>query len=227
MGRMIAIGGGDIPSTISLGRYALSLTFLASPKILFVSANQQNFSVESQIFRLTYASCAKEIRITNLFSPSFGISQFRRLLSWSNAIFLGDGHWNDILTFQKLQQVGMFLADIYHEDTAVLIGLGTGAMCFFCSGYGHHQGQEQFLEGMFEIQHGVFCPQYEQIDQEQFDLHMGLQRMCGYALESHTAFVDHTGTRSFIKSSEDAHVYRFCLTQRWIQKKEFPCIFLQ
>jgi dipeptidase E len=111
--------------------------------------------------------------------------------------------------------VDALLKEVYEKDSAVLMGISAGAICWFQCGCTDSELAEVkpgatygWANDMLNFQKYAFCPHYED-RVEDFAALLEEKTIDGLAFESDTAFVEEDGTIYYIKSREGAKAYLF------------------
>ena len=225
MGRLVSIGGGNIYTAAPIVNYSLELTYKEHPKLLHLGTVTSNFHRQLQHLGTSYSVPNKEVRIFSLCKNNER-QEIKRAVYNADLILLAEDNFLEAQPIWQKRRLGELLTDVYLQDSAVLVAVGACAIWRFHCGYQMADTGPQFVEHMLDFQHCFCCPWYEQVACHQFDQEVARRHLTGFALESNTAFVENTGTISFIKSVSQARAYQFTEGGRAIEKREVPCILV-
>lgn len=212
IGRIVAIGGGDLSSTEYLNKYAISIARANEPKLLFIGTASEDTEVYIHRIHEVFEKLSCEVRELSLTKVKYDNQQIDELLAWADIIYVGGGDTRSMMNVWKSYQLDRKLKDIYNEDSAVLMEISAGAICWFDFGHSEvflnkENWEYIFVYGMLNIHHYALCPHYNEVGRSSFDTMLKDKDIIGLALENDTAFVDNNGKISFIKSREDANAY--------------------
>lgn len=214
MGRIVAIGGGDLQSTEKINQYIINLSGADQPNLLFIgTASVDAYEYIESIHRcFEKLNCA--VKELSLYKEKYQDHEIDELFSWADIIYVGGGDTRSMIETWKKYQLDEKLKKIYQEDSAVLTGISAGAMCWF---YGGHSDSESFsgkkdwnyifVENMLNIYPYYLCPHYNEPGRESFDQMMKNKNKKGIALENETAFADINGQIIFLRCRKDAKAY--------------------
>ena len=227
MGRIIAISSGDLSTTEALNKYAIKMLNSSTKRVLFIgtaSGDAEGY-IETMQNVFTGLGC-DEVRALELTRKVYSEQELREAVFWADIIYIGGGDTIFMRNEWKKQGVDVLLREAYEKDTAVLMGISAGAMCWFDSGCtdselaviktGLKFGLAEELLGIYPQ---IFCPHYED-RVEDFEELLKDKQKDAFALESNVAFVEENGTTYFIKSAEEAKAYEFCYENGSYKKKE-------
>lgn len=215
MGRIVAIGGGDLQTTEELNQYMIKSSKKVNPNVLFIGTASDDAEGYIDRIKTVFGRLGCEVRALCLVTEHPSEVEIDELLAWANIIYVGGG--DTVSMMKKWREYGLDykLRDIYKNDTAVLGGISAGAICWFECGHSDSEafsGKENwnytFAEGMLGIHHFVLCPHYNEEGRDSFDTMMKEKQFVGLALENETAFVEENGVISFIRSRKDARAYK-------------------
>lgn len=233
MGRIIAISSGDLTTTEAINRYAINMVSGAAKNVLFIgtaSGDAEGY-IEAMKAVFTGLGCDK-VRAMELTRKDYSEEELRELVSWADIIYVGGGDTIFMRNEWKKQGVDVLLREAYEKDSAVLMGISAGAMCWFDSGCtdselavikpGMKYGLAEELLGIYSQ---IFCPHYED-RVEDFAERLKDKQMDALALESNVAFVEENGKAYFVKSAEDAKAYEFRYENGGYEKGELPVKYI-
>ena len=173
-----------------------------------------------------------EVRALELTRKEYTEEELRELVSWADIIYVGGGDTIFMRNEWKKQGVDVLLREAYEKDSAVLMGISAGAMCWFDSGCTDSElavikpGMKYGLvEELLGIYPQMFCPHYEDRVKDFAEL-LKDKQMDALALESNVAFVEENGTVYFLKSAEDAKAYEFRYENGGYEKGELPVKYI-
>lgn len=225
MGRIVAIGGGDLQTTESLHRFGVELAGKKHPKLLFVgtASGDADGYVENIHKALEPMGCqVNELLLTRCLYTQNQIDEW---LQWADIIYVGGGDTRKMMEVWRLHSFDKKLIHIYNNNQAVLMGISAGAICWFDRGHsdseaftGKKDWKYKFVGGMLGIHKYALCPHYNQNGRESFDVMLKDIDLPGIALESETAFVEINGCISFIRSRVDANAFIIRYKDDKIQK---------
>lgn len=233
MGRIIAISSGDLSTTEALNKYAIKMLNSSTKRVLLIgtaSGDAEGY-IETMQNVFTGLGC-DEVRALELTRKVYSEQELREAVFWADIIYIGGGDTIFMRNEWKKQGVDVLLREAYEKDTAVLMGISAGAMCWFDSGCtdselavikpGLKFGLAEELLGIYPQ---IFCPHYED-RVEDFEELLKDKQKDAFALESNVAFVEENGTTYFIKSAEEAKAYEFCYENGSYKKKELGVKFI-
>jgi len=225
MGRIVAIGGGDLVSTEKLNRYAIEMTLKNKPQVLFVGTASEDAEEYINRFCEVFEGLNCEVRDLSLTKKVYSEAEIDELLAWADIIYVGGGDTRSMMAKWREFGVDVKLKQIYEKDKAVLMGISAGAICWFksghsdCEAFSGKEGWEYiFVEGMLDIHHYALCPHYNEEGRDSFDAMLADTGITGIALENETAFVDINGEILFIRSDDERNAYRIKNTEAGIEK---------
>jgi len=233
MGRIIAISSGDLVTTEAMNKYAIQMVNGSTKRVLFIGTASHDAEgyIETMQHVFTGLGC-DEVRALELTRKEYSEKELREAVFWADIIYVGGGDTIFIRNEWKKQGVDVLLREVYEKDTAVLMGISAGAMCWFDSGCTDSElavikpGMKfGFAEELLGIHLQVFCPHYEDRVEDFSELLKDRQKDA-FALESNVAFVEENGTTYFVKSAEDAKAYGFCYENGSYEKKELEVKYI-
>lgn len=233
MGRIIAISSGDLVTTKAMNRYAVNMVSDKAKKVLFIGTASHDAEgyIEAMRNEFTGLGC-DEVRALELTRKEYGESELRALFFQADIIYVGGGDTIFMYNEWKKHGIDALLREVYEKDTAVLMGISAGAMCWFGSGCTDSELAEikpglkyGLAEELLGIYPQIFCPHYEDRVEDFAEIIKGMQKNA-FALESNVAFVEEKGTSYFIKSAEEAKGYEFCYENGTYVKKELEVKYI-
>lgn len=214
MGRIIAIGGGELSDTKKLNEYAIKLSGKEKPNLLFIGTASHDAPGYIENIHNAFEQLNCVVKALKLTDEKCGENEIDALLSWADIIYVGGGDTRTMMEIWKKYGVDRKLRHIYEQDEAVLMGLSAGAICWFNCGHSDSEaftGKEDwsyiFVDGMLDIFHYALCPHYNEKGRESFDAMLKEKDMPGIALENQTAFVENNGEKYIIRENNDVRAY--------------------
>lgn len=233
MGRIIAISSGDLTSTEAINRYAINMVSGNTKNVLFIgtaSSDAEGY-IETMQTVFTGLGC-DEVRALELTRKTYSPQELHEMFFRADIIYVGGGDTIFMRNEWKKQGVDVLLQEVYEKDTAVLMGISAGAMCWFDSGCTDSElaaikpGMKfGFAEKLLGIHPQIFCPHYEDRVEDFAELLKDKQKDA-FALESNVAFVEEKGTTYFVKSMEAAKAYKFRYENGIHEKKELEVKYI-
>ena len=226
MGRIIAISSGDLESTKSINEYAVKMLQSASKHVLFIGTASGDAEGYVENITNAFSQMGCTVRALQLTKQVYCAEEMAEMVSWADIIYVGGG--DTIFMMNRWKQYGLdaMLKDVYQRDTAILMGISAGAICWFDCGCTDSElavirdgARYGWADGMLGMHHYAFCPHYED-RVEDFALLMQEKSIEGLALESNVAFVEENGKVFFMRCSEDAKAYRIRCENAGFEKEE-------
>lgn len=231
MGRIVAIGGGDLQSTRELNCYMIRSSKSEHPNALFIGTASGDAEGYIEKIKEAFGLLGCKVKALCLAGDHCTEKEIDRLLAWADIIYVGGGDTVSMMKIWKANGVDKKLLEIYKNDTAVLGGISAGAICWFACGHsdseafsGKEDWQYIFADGMLDIHHYALCPHYNEEGRDTFDEMLKEKDITGLALENETAFVEENGVISFIRSREDAKAYKITFQDGEMMKKELAFV---
>lgn len=233
MGRIIAISGGDLNTTEAMNKYAIRLITGSTKRVLFIGTASHDAEgyIEGMKAVFTGLGC-DEVRALELTRNEYSEKEQREEVFGADIIYVGGGDTIFMRNEWKKQGLDVLLREVYEKDTAVLMGISAGAMCWFDSGCTDSElavikpGRKfGFAEELLGIHPQVFCPHYED-RVEDFSELLKDKQTAALALESNVAFLEENGAIGFIKSVEVAKAYEFRYDNGRYEKKELEVKYI-
>ena len=226
MGRVVAIGGGELDTTQRINRHALALTGKQTPNLLFISTASRDAEGYIAGIQKTFEALGCTVESLRLVSGMSTEEEIDRLLTWADVIYVGGGDTIFMMDVWKQHKLDHKLREIYAEDRAVLMGLSAGAICWFDCGHSDSLSFRNtenwnycWAEDMLDIFHMAYCPHYDESGRESFDAMLHEKDMDGLAMENNTAFVQMGNAQYYIRSDENAQAYRLHYTDGVLHKQ--------
>lgn len=226
MGRIVAIGGGDLESNQPIHKYILEMDEKDSHNFLFIGTASRDAEGYIDSIKTTFEPLGCFVKALCLSAREYTQKEIDACLEWADIIYVGGGDTFYMMEVWRKYGLDKKLKDIYLNDTAILTGISAGAMCWFDCG---HSNSKIFwvdetigygwVEQLLNIHPYAFCPHYEE-RVESFDKMIMDKSISGLALDADTAFVDMNGSIKYIKCKETSQVYLFRNTSGTVVKEE-------
>lgn len=213
MGRIVAVAGGDLKSTATINRYAITLSGKENPNVLFIGTASNDAPQYTENFTKAYTELGCNVKSLALVSSDCDEEKINALLGWADIIYVGGGDTVFMMKIWKQHKLDRKLVEIYKNNTAVLTGISAGAICWFSCG---HSDIESFVkddwdyiwaDDMLGIFPAAFCPHYNEEGRSSFDIMLKEKNMVGLAMENDTAFVLNGYEQYHIRCRDDAKAY--------------------
>ena len=213
MGRIVAIGGGDLDSTHSINKYIVELAGRKNTTFLFIGTASQDAEGYISRIREEFESLGCAVRALRLTAETYTDQEINDLLDQADIIYVGGGDTALMMEVWKKHGLENKLKQIYFRNQAVLSGISAGAMCWFNCG---HSDSSIFwkndtvgygwVNDLLDIHTYAFCPHYDE-RADSFDRMIMEKPFPGLALEQNAAFVDRDGFISFVASDHTHKAY--------------------
>lgn len=210
MGRIVAIGGGDLRcgETLPIDRYIVSLARNKNPNLLFIPTASHDFPGYIESVRTVYSSLGCSFESLCLYGDESDDDIRRKILS-ADIIYVGGGNTEAMMELWRQRSVDQYLRQVYRNGT-VLAGLSAGSICWFIAGY----SDSEFIAGVdrpvYKWVRGLgllpflHSPHYNEPERRGFDDYFAGQFTDAIALDNNTAFVEVDGVYSVFKADETA-----------------------
>lgn len=228
MGRIVAIGGGELDTTHAINQFLVSIAGKQRPRLLFLGTASHD--AEGYIAAIHSEFEALGCTVTELCLAAGACSEAEtdQKLSQADMIYVGGGDTAFMMETWKSFGLDQKLKTIYREDRAVLSGLSAGAMCWFRCGHsdssifctGNTVGYA-WVDDLLDLHPYALCPHYDE-RVESFDAMIREKPFPGLALENNVAFVEQNGRISFLASAASARAYWIRCVGGKLEKQEQP-----
>lgn len=215
MGRILAIASGDLGTTRAINEYAIKMVKGTTRKVLFVGTASHDAPEYIENFTKAFIELGCEVRALQLTVKKYSHEELQEHISWADIIYVGGGDTIFMRNVWRTAGVDRLLKEAYEKDSAVLMGISAGAICWFqCSCTDSELAEVKpgvtygWANDMLNLQKFAFCPHYED-RVEDFRVLLEEKNLNGLAFESNTAFVEEDGRIYYIKSKEAAKAYQF------------------
>lgn len=233
MGRIVAIASGDLESTKVINEYAIKMIDSTSKNVLFIGTASKDADGYIEKFTVAFSQMGCKVKALQLVTQIYNSEEIKEIVSWADIIYVGGGDTIFMMNIWKRCGLDTILRDVYKNDTAILMGISAGAICWFNCGctdselaivsdgvtYG-------WANDMLNIHNYAYCPHYED-RVEDFEILMKEKNINGLAMESNTAFVEENGNIYYIKSREEARAYLLKYENGKFEKEEISIMLVR
>ncbi len=209
MGRIVAIGGGEIglDETRIIDQYIVGLSGEEKHRLLFIPTASSDAPGYIETVEEKFGALGCEVDSLCLISQNYSDRQIGDKILSSHIIYVGGGDTD--LMMRKWRELGVdnYLHEAY-EKGIVLSGLSAGSICWFNFGHSdsisyRNKGQWDFIRvyglGLIPAAH---APHYNEEGREGFDAMVLEEGGMGIALEDKVAFVEIDGKYEIVKADE-------------------------
>jgi dipeptidase E len=225
MGRIIAIGGGEISDleTLPIDRYIVQQTNKQNPKALFIPTASGEPSGYIDSFNKVYGErlgCMTDTLFLQNQVPSD--KEIEEKIMSADIIYVGGGDTRKMLSEWKQHKVDEYLKVAYEKGT-ILTGLSAGSICWFS--FGHSEISENPVEfiriNALGFIDAIHCPHYNEQERIQdFEQMMKTSDLTGIAIEDLCAIDFYDNQYRVIKAAYHAKAYKITSCNGEIQKSE-------
>ncbi|MBP3815597.1 MAG: Type 1 glutamine amidotransferase-like domain-containing protein [Firmicutes bacterium] len=233
MGRIVAIGGGTLKATEPLSKYALRLTAQERPKVLFIPTASRDDVKYINDFNEIFTALNCEVKVLELTKKEYTDQEIDALINWMDLVYVGSGNIIYMMNKWAEYDLSKKLKDVFNNDGAVLVGQGSGSICWFSCGYsnssykdGKTDWQYIWTDNLLDLHHTAVCPHYGEDDRANFDLRLLEKQIPGYGLEDHTAFVQVGSHTEFIGCVQNAKAFYLIYLNSQMLKKEIALKYI-
>ena len=223
MGKLVCIGGGEVPrmkdgvrlpyETREIDEEIVRLANKKNPNLLFIgtasSHSEEYFSVIKKIFE----DLGCTVSNLDLLGKDIDIETVKEDIFRTDIIYVGGGNTKFMLEKWRELGVDKILQQAY-EKGIVCSGLSAGSYCWFRYNY-------DLLEGIGVI-NAINCVHYEQkgkAAREKFYQVIQQKQLDGIALDNCVALEIVDGQCKIIKSNKDKNAYRITYQDgKWIEE---------
>ncbi len=213
MGRIVAIGGGELDTTHRINRYIVELSGKKNPQFLFIGTASRDAESYIECIREEFEELGCVVNALCLISQCYTDEQINALLNQADIIYVGGGDTAFMMDMWRKYALCDKLKRIYETNRAVLSGISAGAMCWFS--YGHsdsplfcnsNSGGYGWIKNLLGLLPYAFCPHYNErkefVDKMVSELDLPI-----FALENNVALVEEGGQISFVSSDNSSKAY--------------------
>lgn len=215
MGRIVAIGGGDLQSNFPINKYIVEMDKKNSHNFLFIGTASGDAEGYIDSIKAAFEPLNCRVKSLCLTRKEYSQTEIDELLEWADIIYVGGGDTFSMMEVWRKYGLDRKLTEVYSKDAAILAGISAGAMCWFNCG---HSNSEVFwidgimgygwVEQLLNMHPYAYCPHYEE-RVESFDKMISEKNISGIAMEIDTAFVEQNGEIKYIKCNESSNAYIF------------------
>ncbi len=219
MGKMVALGGGEIGrpgypvETTSVDEEIIRLSGVKNPKLLFIptASGDPEIYVETVMKHFgTTLGCRIDSLLLIKDRPDFSV--IKRKISGADIVYVGGGNTLRMLRWWRKTGVDKLLVEAYRQGT-VMAGLSAGSICWFRYGHSHRLTATSSyyikIRGM-NLVDALFCPHYDVEADRKPALKEMMKKSRGFAIA-----IDNCGaieivddTYRIISSKNEANAYR-------------------
>lgn len=226
MGRIIAISSGDLDTTKPINEYAVKMIKSATRNVLFIGTASRDAEGYAEVIEKEFKAWDCSVKVLSLTAKKYTDKEISEMISWADIIYVGGGDTIFMMNTWKKYDLDKKLRDVYEKDSAILMGISAGAICWFNCGCTDselavlNEGFEYgWANDMLNIHNYAFCPHYED-RVEVFSALLEEKTITGLAMECNTAFVDENGQLYCIKSDEMKKAYWLRYRDGKVEKEE-------
>lgn len=217
MGRIIAIGGGEIRygDTYEIDKIIVEATGLDHPKLLFIPTASDDAEGYVDSIRVAFGEkLGCEVTALRLIEDLPQASEIQELILSADIIYVGGGNTKKMLEVWRQHSVDVYLREAYDKGV-ILSGLSAGSICWF--DYGHSDSdtiasgevQPYSLVGGIGLIPMLNCPHYNEEGRgDDFSLKVQESGIVGLALDNYVAVDILDENFRIIKSDKYANAYR-------------------
>jgi dipeptidase E len=225
MGRIIAIGGGEIADleTLPIDTYIVQQVNKQIPQALFIPTASGEPVGYIETFNKVYGEilgCKTDVLF--LLNQETSEQVIKDKILSADIIYVGGGDTGKMLSVWKSKKVDEYLKQAF-ENGKVLAGISAGSICWFK--YGHSEISEEPIEFIrleaLEFIDAIHCPHYNEVERKQdFDKLMRTSELVGIAIEDLCAIDFHNNQYRVIKAVNHAKAYKISSVNEEINKEE-------
>jgi len=225
MGRIVAIGGGEIRDgeTLNIDKFIVSLSGKERPSLLFIPTASHDAEGYIETVKKVYKELGCDVKILCLTKENIEEDDIRDIILKSDIIYVGGGNTEYMMKIWEKYSVGKYLKEAYKKNI-VLSGLSAGSLCWFKAGF----DDSEFIEGIdrprykwvkgLDILPYLNNVHYEEEERKEFDEIMKKESTDAIALESNVAFVEMDGKTFYIRADKKRNAYRFLRKGKNLEK---------
>ena len=212
MGKLICIGGGEIPrikngiqlpyETREIDEEIVRLSQKQNPKLLFIGTASSNSYDYFLVIKELFEKLGCSVSNLDLLKENLDMEQVKEDILNTDIIYVGGGNTKFMLEKWRTLGVDNLLLEAYNKGI-VCSGLSAGSYCWFKCNY-------DLLEGI-GIVNAVNCVHYEQKDMEAKNKFYNVIKekgLDGIALENCVALEIIDGEMKIIKSDSSKNAYK-------------------
>lgn len=212
MGKLVCIGGGEIPrikngiqlpyETRKIDEEIVRLAEKHNPKLLFIGTASSNSYDYYLVIKKIYENLGCVVSNLDLLKDNLNIDEVKNSILNTDIIYVGGGNTKFMLEKWRELGVDKLLLEAYNKGI-VCSGLSAGSYCWFKLNY-------DLLEGIGII-NAVNCVHYEQKDKEYRDKFYNVIKetgLDGIALDNCVALELVDDKMKIIKSNKNRNAYK-------------------
>lgn len=212
MGKLVCIGGGEIPrikdgvllpyETKEIDEEIVKISGKQNPNVLFVGTASSHSYDYFLVIKKIYENLGCNVSNLDVLQDNINMEQVERNILNSDIIYVGGGDTRFMLKKWRELGVDKLLLKAY-EKGIVCSGLSAGSYCWFKYNY-------DLIEGIGII-NAINCVHYEKKDDEaknKFYNAIKEKGLVGIALENCVALEIIDGNMKIIKSNKDKDAYK-------------------
>ena len=212
MGKLVCIGGGEIPrikngvllpyETKEIDEEIVKLSDKENPKLLFIGTASKDNNEYFLAIKDIFEKLGCNVYNLNLLEDNLDTGNIKKLILNTDIIYVGGGDTRFMLQRWKKFGVDKLLIQAYNMGI-VCSGLSAGSYCWFKYNY-------DLIEGLGII-NAVNCVHYEEKDENARNKFYDVikeKKLDGIALENCTALKIVDGKMNVIKSNKDRNAYK-------------------
>ena len=228
MGRIVAIGGGELDTTHAINRHIVAMAGKQHPCLLFLGTASHDSEGYIAAIHSEFEALGCTVTELCLATGTCSDDEIDRKLYQADIIYAGGGDTAFMMETWKKHGLDQKLKAVYREGRAVLSGLSAGAMCWFRCGHSDSSvlGKGDTLgygwvNDLLDLHSYALCPHYDE-RVERFDEMIREKPFPGLALENNVAFVEQNGRISFLATADSAKAYWIRCVDGKLEKQEQP-----
>ncbi|MBU3810687.1 MAG: peptidase E [Candidatus Niameybacter stercoravium] len=217
MGRIIAIGGGELSKgeTYAIDKAIVNLSGKLHPKTLFIpTASFEPAGYCKRFQELYQTQLGAQVEVLYLLDNKLSIKEIEEKIKWADIIYVGGGDTTFMLQTWQKKHVDQFLKEAYERDT-LLCGLSAGSICWFETGQSEidsNSTEDGFdyikLKGLGLI-NAFHCPHFNEGRRaEVFDQMIQESNLVGIALDNNCAIAIIDDSYCILTSEPDKKAYK-------------------
>ncbi|MCR5794113.1 MAG: Type 1 glutamine amidotransferase-like domain-containing protein [Solobacterium sp.] len=215
MGRIIAIGGGEIGlrETWDIDAYIASCT-VRHPKLLFIPTASRDPDSYIRVVHEVYGELGCTVSELCLDTGTYTDSEIEGMILSSDIIYVGGGDTEYMMDRWNERNVGTYLKKAYSRNI-VLSGLSAGSDCWFIAGYADTEFMRGIPDPKFKWVKGLallpwlHSPHYNDPARSGFDEALKGQLCDAIALDNNTALVYEDGDIRILRTEDRYHAWYF------------------
>ena len=213
MGRIVAIGGGELDTTHVINKYIVEMTEKKNPNMLFVGTASHDAEGYISAIKNEFEGLGCTVNALRLITEKYTDEAIDNIMNQADIIYVGGGDTSFMMEIWKKHRIDIRLKQIYRNKQTVLAGLSAGAICWFSLGHSDSSCFEKdghvgygWVNGLLELHSYAFCPHYNE-RREIVDRMISDAPIPCIALDNNVAFVEQDGNVTFITSDISAKAY--------------------